>query len=160
MQTAPWLPQTSVGGHLEDQFPLKGTPVRCHVRGREGKWVWLKIEQEGIRRLWSMFPLTRATHFGTCFLSHSQMLQAMKKRHRQRLFSLVHLQIHQARIYACRFRPCLGLMLKETWVCVKFWDPPTGRVLCWFPLQTIQTDPRGCSKRKPQDEFGFLLVSV
>ena len=24
-----------------------------------GKWVWLKIKQEGLRRLWSMFPLTR-----------------------------------------------------------------------------------------------------
>ena len=25
----------------------------------KGKWVWLKIEQEGLRKLWSMFPLTR-----------------------------------------------------------------------------------------------------
>ena len=23
------------------------------------KWVWLKIKQEGLRRFWSMFPLTR-----------------------------------------------------------------------------------------------------
>ena len=22
-------------------------------------WVWLKIKQEGLRRFWSMFPLTR-----------------------------------------------------------------------------------------------------
>ena len=28
------------------------------------KWAWLKIKQEGLRRFWSMFPLTRATHFG------------------------------------------------------------------------------------------------
>ena len=31
-------------------------------------WVWLKLKQEGSRRSWSMFPLTRASHFGTgCF---------------------------------------------------------------------------------------------
>ena len=29
------------------------------------------------RRFWSMFPLTRATHFGTGFLSHSQMKTPM-----------------------------------------------------------------------------------
>ena len=37
------------------------------------KWVWLKIKREGLRRFWSMFPLTRATHFGTGFLSHTQI---------------------------------------------------------------------------------------
>ena len=34
-------------------------------------WVWLKIKQDGLRRCWSMFPLTRATHFGAGSLSHS-----------------------------------------------------------------------------------------
>ena len=34
-------------------------------------WVGLKINQEGLPRFWPMFPLTRATHFGTGFLSHS-----------------------------------------------------------------------------------------
>ena len=29
------------------------------------------------RRFWSMFPLTRATHFGTGFLSHSQRRQVL-----------------------------------------------------------------------------------
>ena len=37
-------------------------------------WVWLKIKQEGLRRFWSMFPLTRASHFGTGFLSHSHVV--------------------------------------------------------------------------------------
>ena len=36
-------------------------------------WLWLKIKQEGLRRLWPMFPLTRVAHFGTGFLSHSQL---------------------------------------------------------------------------------------
>ena len=35
--------------------------------------MWLKLNQEGSRRFWSMFPLTRASHFGTVFLSHSQI---------------------------------------------------------------------------------------
>ena len=26
-----------------------------------GMWVWLKIEQEGLRRFWSMFPLTKGS---------------------------------------------------------------------------------------------------
>ena len=34
--------------------------------------MWLRIKQEGLRGVWSMFPLTRATHFGTGFLSHGQ----------------------------------------------------------------------------------------
>ena len=28
-------------------------------------WVWFEIKQEGLRRVWSMFPLTRAVHLGT-----------------------------------------------------------------------------------------------
>ena len=36
------------------------------------KWVWLKIKQVGLRRFWSMFPLTRVD-FGSGFLSHSQI---------------------------------------------------------------------------------------
>ena len=36
--------------------------------------MWLKIKQEGLCRFWSMFPLTRATHFGIIFLRHSHML--------------------------------------------------------------------------------------
>ena len=39
-------------------------------------WVWLKIKELGLRRFWSMFPLPRATHFGTCFLSYSQLFKA------------------------------------------------------------------------------------
>ena len=40
----------------------------------EGTWVWLKIQPTGAkRRFWSMFPLSRASHFRTGFLSHSQM---------------------------------------------------------------------------------------
>ena len=35
-------------------------------------WVWLKLKQEGLRRFWSMFPLTRF-HFGTGFLSHCHL---------------------------------------------------------------------------------------
>ena len=37
-------------------------------------WVWLKIQELGLRRFWSMFPLTRATHFGTGFLSHTHVV--------------------------------------------------------------------------------------
>ena len=35
-------------------------------------WVWLKIKQVGLRRFWSMFPLTRV-EFGSGFLSHSRL---------------------------------------------------------------------------------------
>ena len=35
-------------------------------------WVWLKINQEGLRRVWSMFPLPWFD-FGTGFLSHSHI---------------------------------------------------------------------------------------
>ena len=36
------------------------------------KWVWVKIKP-GDRRVWSMCPLTRATHFGYIFWTHSQV---------------------------------------------------------------------------------------
>ena len=36
-------------------------------------WVWVKIKPPGNRRFWSMFPLTRATHFGYLFLSHTHI---------------------------------------------------------------------------------------
>ena len=29
------------------------------VLGMDSRWVWLKIKQEGLRRFWSMCPLTR-----------------------------------------------------------------------------------------------------
>ena len=35
-------------------------------------WLWLRIIQEGLRRFWSMFPLTRVD-FGTGFVSHSHL---------------------------------------------------------------------------------------
>ena len=38
------LPPTNialVGGYLEDQFLLRGPPVRCHVGGRDGTYVWI-----------------------------------------------------------------------------------------------------------------------
>ena len=31
------------------------------------KWVWLKIKQEGLRRFWSMFPLTRVPFWHRIF---------------------------------------------------------------------------------------------
>ena len=35
--------------------------------------MWVKIEPLGDRGFWSMFPFTKATHFGvTLFLTHSQ----------------------------------------------------------------------------------------
>ena len=42
-------------GSKENQSGPKGTMQR--ITG--AFWVWLKIKQEGLRRLWSMFPLTR-----------------------------------------------------------------------------------------------------
>ena len=30
-----------------------------HAQSAHATWVWLKIKQEGLRRCWSMFPLTR-----------------------------------------------------------------------------------------------------
>ena len=36
---------------------------------RDATWVWLQIKQEGLRRFWSMLPLTRVPF--TSFLSHS-----------------------------------------------------------------------------------------
>ena len=38
-------------------------------RSLHGRWVWLKIKQEGLRRFWSMFPLP-GFHFGTGFVRH------------------------------------------------------------------------------------------
>ena len=38
--------------------------LRGPSRNYGGIWVWLKIKQECLRRFWSMFPLTRATHVG------------------------------------------------------------------------------------------------
>ena len=37
--------------HPEGQLETQ-TPIEYH-------WVWLKMKQEGLRRFWSMFPLTR-----------------------------------------------------------------------------------------------------
>ena len=36
-------------------------------------WVWLKIKPEGLRRFWSMFPLTRVPFWNFGFLSHSHV---------------------------------------------------------------------------------------
>ena len=51
--------------HREPVQPLATTPSPML------KWVWLKIKQEGLRRFWAMFPLTRVD-FGTGLLSHNQ----------------------------------------------------------------------------------------
>ena len=54
--------------HQQDAAQHKGTAVQTSAppspknrsdQQREPKWVWLKINQEGLRRFWSMFPLTR-----------------------------------------------------------------------------------------------------
>ena len=50
-------------------------PPNDGLRGTTLKsiWVWLKVKPLGLRRVWSMCPLTRATHFGPSFLSHSHV---------------------------------------------------------------------------------------
>ena len=52
-----------------DPIRRKGFEVKS-IRQALGRWVWLKIKQQGLRRFWSMFPLTI---LGTGFLSHSQV---------------------------------------------------------------------------------------
>ena len=42
-----------------------------HVQGVKLKWVWLKNQELGVRRCWSLFPFRG--HFGYLFLSHSQI---------------------------------------------------------------------------------------
>ena len=45
--------------------------MKAYEKSSINIWVWLKIKQAGLRRFWSMSPLTRATHFGIPgFLSH------------------------------------------------------------------------------------------
>ena len=39
-------------------------------------WVWLKFKQEGFRRFWSIFPLTRVPFWNSVFLRHSHMEQS------------------------------------------------------------------------------------
>ena len=73
--------------HLKSSHPSDppfGPPVPHHRNGRvrlEGtdhpevlaairvtlNWVWLKIKQEGLRRFWSMFPLTRVSILAPAF---------------------------------------------------------------------------------------------
>ena len=58
------LPFSMVGTHFVFKVPpslillicIEGLPEFC---GELVVWVWLKIKQEGLRRFWSMFPLTR-----------------------------------------------------------------------------------------------------
>ena len=51
--------------------------ISCHllvVSTQKETRVWVKIKPPRDRRFWSMFPLTRATHFGvSLFLTHSHM---------------------------------------------------------------------------------------
>ena len=49
------------------ESPFKGCRFKVRV-----KWEWLKIKQEGLRRFWSMFPLTRVP-VSYRFFEHSQM---------------------------------------------------------------------------------------
>ena len=66
---------TGVASFSEVLATHGGASAGARVEGLEFavKWVWLKIKQGGLRRFWSMFLLTRATHFGTGFLSHSHV---------------------------------------------------------------------------------------
>ena len=56
----------------------RGPPVPLPLvkrRRKSNSWLWLKIKQEGLRRSWSMFPLTRVPFCVPVFLSHSQLTE-------------------------------------------------------------------------------------
>ena len=56
-------------------------PEFAQLLRRLNKWVWVKIKPQKDHRFWSLFPFTRAGHFGvTLFLTHSQMLLAQDER--------------------------------------------------------------------------------
>ena len=67
-----WAREVSVGLRLVSLELSLPFGVSTGAKGGS-KWQWLKIKELGLHRFWSMFPLTRATHFGTGFLSHTQM---------------------------------------------------------------------------------------
>ena len=63
--------------------------------------VWLKIQQEGLRRFWSMCPLTRVPFWNSGFLSQSQMKLALRTECRTREFlwwTLSKVSIHVPRL--------------------------------------------------------------
>ena len=43
------------------------SPFKMHWLGPMFIWVWLKINQEGLRRFWSVFPLTRVPFWHRLF---------------------------------------------------------------------------------------------
>ena len=68
-------------GNVDSRTASFPPPTRACVVGTavgtdpvERIWVWVKVKPPG-RRFWSMFPLTRASHFGYLFLTHSHMLR-------------------------------------------------------------------------------------
>ena len=56
------------------------SPLKWVVNSPTPKWVWLKITQEGLRRFWSIFPLTRVPFWNSGFLS-SQMVALVLTHH-------------------------------------------------------------------------------
>ena len=71
----PVAPHSEYPGNLGTRIPKEAWLALRGTRKAAGilwTWVWLKIKQEGLRRCWSMFPLTRVP-FWTFFLSHSHM---------------------------------------------------------------------------------------
>ena len=77
-----WLSKLSNWGYAGFSLPvhLSGQPSLDPQMAARSKWQWLKIKELGLRRFWSMFPLTRAAHFGTGFLSHGHLGVVVKNR--------------------------------------------------------------------------------
>ena len=68
-QAVSFRPPPSPGRSCPSLFKRKlGEPMFEFAQQKHLKntWVWLKIKQEGLRRFWSMFPLTRVP-FWYCF---------------------------------------------------------------------------------------------
>ena len=51
----------------------------CYCTSNGASWVWLKIKQEGLRRCWSMFPLTRVPFWYLFFEPQPHDLSAQRR---------------------------------------------------------------------------------
>ena len=61
--------QLAIAEKRTEKVPAGQQTVPRRIR----MWAWLKIEQEGLRRFWSIFPLSRVLFWNSGFLSHSHV---------------------------------------------------------------------------------------
>ena len=78
LSTSSWS-HDRLGRHLESPPQPHPTPTQHHPIAKN-QWVWLKITLEGLRRCWSMFPLTRVPFW--CRLLEPQPNPETSTKHR------------------------------------------------------------------------------